>query len=96
MIAARERAASRSEQGPVSSSSLIVLTAISIACALFVCLFRTPIARGMQLLDLPDKRKRHTSAVPMVTQVLTFVARAEDQPRSSASFGSRLPKRTKS
>ncbi len=44
-VSARERAASRSEQGPVSSSSLIVLTAISIACALFVCLFRTPIAR---------------------------------------------------
>ncbi|MCC6920002.1 MAG: undecaprenyl/decaprenyl-phosphate alpha-N-acetylglucosaminyl 1-phosphate transferase [Alphaproteobacteria bacterium] len=71
---ARELAASFSEPGPVSSSSLIVLTAISIVCALFVCLFRTPIARGMQLLDLPDKRKRHTSAVPMVAGLAAFPA----------------------
>lgn len=43
--------------------------------AVFVCLFRTPIARGMLLLDLPDaSRKLHPVAVPMVAGLAAFPA----------------------
>jgi UDP-GlcNAc:undecaprenyl-phosphate GlcNAc-1-phosphate transferase len=59
----------------VTASSLNVLTAISVFSALFVCLFRTPIAKGMLLLDAPDaSRKLHTAAVPMVAGLAAFPA----------------------
>lgn len=59
----------------MTSSSLNVLAAIAVFCSLFVCLFRTQIAKGMQLLDSPDAmRKLHQNAVPMVAGLAAFPA----------------------
>lgn len=47
--------------------------AISALCALAVCLLRVPIARTMNLLDVPDmERKRHAAVTPLVGGLAAF------------------------
>lgn len=55
------------------SQSVVVLMIISAACALGVCALRVPIARTMNLLDVPDmERKRHAAVTPVVGGLAAF------------------------
>lgn len=55
------------------SQSVIVLMAVSALCALAICARRVPIARTMNLLDVPDReRKLHAATTPLVGGLAAF------------------------